>query len=764
MNSFPELAQAFQMALKSLQMYTAAHPRSQEGVKALAASVGAWLDDRQELQIAASSGKLFVDGAPMEASTPHIVALCRQFSERQVAGFILRRGVPPDELQAVLDLLILKPARLEALGGAGRFLEEKQLRYVSLSQISYREVREGEGGGEEAGGPALHALRESQDPRPAQPEPLAIDLAEALDHWRRNLEAALGTGPGGLGGMALQDIPAADLGGLGPGALEAGWGPAFPTASQVESLRQALGGLGGEQQLSVLRGLNSLPLAPAGLHAGFMVLAPEIASGAAATLLAQGFPWPEVEAALYSLMSASPLQRAILAGLDGLPGIGAGQLEGLARRLDWDGLSLDDKLQRALEEGQFLILSHDQRLEFLRQLLKAGRQEHFLRLLEALLEALAHEDAAPREAAARTLGSLAHWIELPEFPAEAEGPLLDGFKSHFGWEPIPPIHRATEEGLATLLRCLLERGEVAHVLDAARELEGLLAFLGDAQAWREASLKRLLDALAGPEALAACVEGLHLAEPDAIPLVFVPYFEFLGEAGAAGLIRILGEEPERKRRGRLLDVIRALGPMALPALMASLDSPTWYLVRNTLNLLADVGDAGMMAPVTKCLRHEDGRVRRAAVRALWKLGGPACAPPLLALLPSTDGETQVEILFGLGQVQSGLAVYALADFAKSPDVDERLRVRTLETLGQIGHPAAVPLLAEFLRRKGRIFTTAEPTEVRLAAARALAAIGTSPAVETLRKLVADEPRSRDRSALQQILDSLDTPRRPQGAS
>ncbi|HWQ11101.1 MAG TPA: hypothetical protein VN436_18420, partial [Holophaga sp.] len=281
MNSFQELAQALQMALKSLQMYTAAHPRSQEAVKALAGSVGTWLDDRQELQIAASAGKLFVDGAPMEATTPHIAALCRQFSERQIAGFILRRGVPPDELQAMLDLLILKPARIEASGGAAKVVEEKQLRYISLSQISYREVREGEGGGEEAGGPAVHALRESQEPRPAKPEPLAIDLAEALDHWRRHLEATLRPDPDGLG-TSLQGIPAADLGGLGPGAQEAGWGPAFPSAPQLESLRQALGGLSGEQQLSILKGLNSLPLTPAGLHAGFMALAPEIAAGAAA--------------------------------------------------------------------------------------------------------------------------------------------------------------------------------------------------------------------------------------------------------------------------------------------------------------------------------------------------------------------------------------------------------------------------------------------------------------------------------------------------
>jgi HEAT repeat protein len=90
---------------------------------------------------------------------------------------------------------------------------------------------------------------------------------------------------------------------------------------------------------------------------------------------------------------------------------------------------------------------------------------------------------------------------------------------------------------------------------------------------------------------------------------------------------------------------------------------------------------------------------------------------------------------------------------------KKLRIKTAETLGQIGHASAIPVLGDLIRRKGRIFSTAEPTELRLAAARALTAIGTPPAFETLRKLVEEEPRSRDRDALQQILD---TPRRPQG--
>jgi hypothetical protein len=766
-STFLELAQTLQMAVKALQMYTSVHPRSQEALRTLATAMNAWLQDRPELQMAASSGKAFVDGSPIEGNSLHLTALIRQLSERQIAGFTIQRGVPAEELLTMLEILILKPAKLEELGGVAKVLAGKNLRYIALSQTQYREVREGEGEGGEGnqGSPAKEAgAGQSEAQNETGAEPLAFDIAEALDHWRQRLLAStqgltLSTEDGFLG-----FIPAAQLGGLGSGAQEAGWGPGFPTATQMESLRQALKGLPGEHQLAILKGMPSLPLAPAGLHMGFQALAPEVVAQASADLLARGFAWQDLKESLYDLISVAPQRQAMLAGLEAVmhsQGLSVAQFGDLLHQLDWDNQSMDEKIRRAVEERRLWDLSLEQRLSFLKELLKQGRTEPFLRILEMILDTLTHEDSQPREAAAQTLAGITHWVCEPGFPMEAEGPILDGLKGHFGWEPIPHLHRSTEEGLETLLTCCLDRGEVSRAQGLIQELEGLLAFLEDQQEWRGQSLERLGRRLSNQESVSKAVEGLHRAEADELLSIFVPYFEFLGAAGAAGLVRILGEEPDRKRRGHLLDLIRALGPLALPALNEGLKSPTWYLVRNTLNLLADMGDAGMLGDVAQCLQHADGRVRRAAVRALWKLGGPACASHLLPVFPGTDPETQVEILFGLGQVQSGLAVFVLADFAKNPSVSERMRIKTLETLGQIGHPSSIPLLAEFIRRKGRIFSTAEPTEIRLAAARALMALGKPQAVEVLRGLVDDEPRNKDREGLQQILD---TARRPLGAS
>jgi len=87
---------------------------------------------------------------------------------------------------------------------------------------------------------------------------------------------------------------------------------------------------------------------------------------------------------------------------------------------------------------------------------------------------------------------------------------------------------------------------------------------------------------------------------------------------------------------------------------------------------------------------------------------------------------------------------------------EKLRVRAAETIGQIGDPRSTQVLVEIVRRKGRLFTTAEPVQVRLAACKALLALDSPPAWEALCELVAAEPWHRDRTVLQQVVNTRRT--------
>lgn len=764
---FLELVQTLQMAVKSLQMYTAAHPRTQEALGTLARGLEDWLGERPSLHLAASSGKVFLDGQPVEAASIHLNTLARQLSERRISGFVFQRGVSTEELQAVLNLLILKPARVEELGGPAAILARESLPHVRLSQTQYREVSEGseDGTGEvtpPSAAPAAPATPAEVPPGPA-PDAAPPDATVLWQTWAQALAAALAEASALdplLGAAPLVERfpgerPPTQLGHLGDLARGLGWGEAFPAPEQLEGLRSALAALPPEEQISVVAGIPTLSPAPPSLRMGFAALAPEALGAGASALAAAGTPWEDLQVVLAEILRFSSQKAAMLEGLAhawaarGLDGSG---LDQLAHRMTWEDRSLEDRLELALQEGPFWELSLDQRLAFLRRLLEAGRTDSFLALLERILDALTSEAAARRESAARTLAGVTPWLRDPGLPLEAEGPLVEGLSAHFGWEPLEQILVPTAASLAQVLDYLIHQGQMGSARGLMDDLTNLSAFLEVPAPWREAALEGLRRRLASPELLKTAVEQLQATEPERILSEFIPFFEAIGPEAATCLVDVLGTEPDRKRRARLVDVIRVLGELAIPALREGLASPRWYLVRNTLNLLADMGDASLLTPVLDCLGHADGRVRRAAVRAAWRLAGPDAEHPLLELLPQTDAETQEEILFVLAQMRSLHATPLLSALAANAKLPEKLRIRFVEVLGQIGDPKAVRGLSDLLKRKGRMFFThVEPQDLRLAAARALAAISDPGALAALQQVVGEEPRGEARTALERIL-------------
>ncbi|HJW42868.1 MAG TPA: HEAT repeat domain-containing protein [Geothrix sp.] len=773
MSDFPQLAQSLAVALKALQMYTAAHPRTQEALVAGHAVLDRWLLEAERLQFVVSGPKAFVDGQVQDARNPHVALLVKLIAERGVSGFVFERGVLAEELLAFLQGFATKPARLEEMGGFEALLTASGVRHIRVSQTRYQEVLEGEESGPDDKAPAFAP---APPPPPASPSPdnlvkfirdalqaaLARGAASSGSHaaYSSGSHPAFGSGPApvpsgaddGLG--FLRGFHPADLSHLGPLGQELGLGEGMPTPSQLGTLRQVLMGLTPEVQLNLLAGLSTLPEKPAGLALGVKALAGEILAVATSTALAQGASWVQlrgpIQDILRPLAERQVMGRALSAHLRS-SGQDAAQAEAILRHLEWEALSLEAKLLKVLEEGYLFELSVEHRLAFLRELLDLRRHDDFLHIMEALLDILRSERNDLRLKAAQTLTGVARWAHDPGLPPGGEGPLAEGLRAHFAWEPEPPIHRWTAESLEAALAALVLRGDFAAAMSDFGELEGLCAFLEEQHPWRNDALARLRAALLRPALMDAVVQRAFSLERDQMILQVHPYLEFLGDPMTRHLVARLGEETDRTRRGRLVEAVRSMGPSALPALMDALSSPAWYLVRNALTLLADLGDAGCVPATIPLLRHPEPRVRRTAVRALWKLGGPVAEPHLLARMKDTDAETLQEILFALGQLRSEGSLGAVSELIQDKRVIEKLRIQALDTLGHIASPKAIPVLLECLRRKG-FFGGGESQPIRLAAARALVAMDHPEATAALRKAVDAEPKGEEREAMRRLLE------------
>ncbi len=752
MNDFLQLAQSLSVALKALQMYTASHPRAQESLATAHAILERWLTDQERLQFVVSGSKAFLDGQVQDPRSPHVAALVKLVSERGVSGFVFERGVAAEELLAFLQGLATKPPKIEEQGGFEALLTAAGVRHIRVSQIRYQEVREGEESGVDDQAPAFSPV----PPAPPSPDNLVKAIRDAL---QASLAKGALSARGSTGGNLdegefgfLREFHPADLSGLGPLGRELGLGDGMPTPSQLGTLRQVLMGLTPEIQLGLLAGLASLPEHPAGLALGVKALAGEILAVATSSALAKGSSWIQLKGPLQDILrplsDRTSLVRTLSAHLRA-SGQDASQAEAILRHLEWEALSLEARLLKVLEEGHLFELSLEQRLAFLRELLDLRRHDDFLHIQEALLESLRSDRADLRLKAIQTLAGVARWAHDPGLPPGAEGPLAEGLRAHFAWEPEPPVHRWTTEALESLLAGLVLRGDFGHAMSDLQELEGLCAFLEEQHPWRNDALSRLRTALLRPQLLDATITRAFTLERDQMIQEVHPYLEFLGDPMAWYLVGRLGEETDRTRRGRLVEAVRSMGPTALPALMETLTSPAWYLVRNALTLLSDLGDAGCVSAIVPLLRHPEPRVRRTAVRALWKLGGPGAEPHLLARMKDTDGETMQEILFALGQLRSEGSLPQVLELAQDKRVIERLRIQALETLGHIASPKAMPVLLECLRRKG-FFGGGESPAVRLAAAKALVALGTEEALAALQRIVDSEPKGEERESLRRL--------------
>ena len=798
MSTFLQVAQSLTVALKALQMYTAAHPRAQQSLSMAQIALEDWLEHTLQLQFVATGAKAFVDGELLDTKVPQIANLAKLVTERAISGFIVERGVTEEDLLSFLQGLALKPQRLEEAGGFEAFLRTAGVRHIKVSQTRYQEISEGEHAakGQEkaplfnpatpAKAPGSQAKVGGADAKPgagpkagegqtgadgkvaanaaAKATPKAHLTAEALLKLFQDavqISPDLDLGPAnpsygeddGVLGF-LKRVSPADLSGLGPMGREMGLGEGMPTPAQLGTLRQALMGLSPEVQMNLLAGLSSLPGQPAGLAMGLKALAGEVLASAASTAMAKGATWAQlrgpIKDILRPLANRDSMVRTLAARLHAA-GLDSAQADFLLRQLEWEDLSLEAKRVKVLDGGELLELSQEQRLALLRELLDTRRFDDFMRVQEVLLHMLGHEQPAYRIKAVQTLAGIARWAQDPGLPREAEGSLSEGLRANFAWEPDPPIHRWTTEALEFLLTSLVERGEFGHVMADLQELEDLTTFLEGQHPWRNQAIDQLRQALTRPLLLDAVIDHIFtMPREQAIEQIY-PYLDFLNEPMALHLVDRLGSEKDRTHRGRLVEAARSLGPVALPALMSALDASAWFLVRNALTILSDLGDAGCVPAIIPLLRHPEPRVRRTAVRALYKLGGPVAEPHLVARIKDTDGDTLQEILFVLAQLRSESSLAPVAELAQDKRVVEKLRIQALDTLAHIASPRALPVIMECLKRK-TFFSAGESPAIRLAAAKALAALATPEARAAFKKLVDSEPKGEAREAMLRFLD------------
>ncbi|MFC1660571.1 HEAT repeat domain-containing protein [Gemmatimonadota bacterium] len=210
----------------------------------------------------------------------------------------------------------------------------------------------------------------------------------------------------------------------------------------------------------------------------------------------------------------------------------------------------------------------------------------------------------------------------------------------------------------------------------------------------------------------------------------------LGEKIAPVAAAALGETRDRFQRRSLLEAMVVLGPECMEVVEEMLEDSRWFVVRNGIAILGEIGSEETVPKLTQPLAHEEARVRREAALALGKLGGGDAGMLLTRVLDDPEPGVRAMACRALGTLGTASAVLRLMRLAEE-DPDRDVQIDSLQALGRIGDETAVPLLEK--KAVGRFFSRPQ-REIRVAAYRALASMGTPYCLGIVRKAAQDTDR------------------------
>lgn len=169
-----------------------------------------------------------------------------------------------------------------------------------------------------------------------------------------------------------------------------------------------------------------------------------------------------------------------------------------------------------------------------------------------------------------------------------------------------------------------------------------------------------------------------------------------------------------------------------PMLLAgAINDPRWYVVRNAVFVLGQVGGPEVVDLLQIAGRHPEPRVRRMVVQALGNVPPDQRLPLLLSHLDTRDPQLLSATLNMLGRDKNPRALKVLLDRFASPNfeyVAEWIHRTYVLALQEWIDETQVPLLASLVERGGWL---AAPSPVRTSAAQMLQRLGNEAATAAL---------------------------------
>jgi len=647
---FSEFFRDLAIAWRALSAYPRGHPAALGGLAKACAALANLLAETGPIELAATKDALL--WGARRFTSPTALKLAKLLRRRRAAGLSLDPAVTPEELEIFLRALALDTLSAREAGSLAAELAAAGLVRLRVSDLDFSAVALVDGDEEisapEAGALANRVLRRTLATGGLPPDALAVWITSgrsAADLLQLLLDTG-GTDP------AIQAIRAS-------GASD-DWGPAAFAVALRAAAEDFCESPDAERATALVEFHQRLRSADRDR------LIQEVAAALARHASAQEAL--EQLAAVLSPQTAADLRQAIgkaaardrgeLAGTEvAAPRVTLQQLAALRRAFAGDDVdALDD-------EGT--------PTETLEALLELPEDRTDLVLSPAAAE-ISHElgDSTLERAATVSLLELAERAAVPP-------------------EVLPQILHRLEIGY----RRLLAGGRLRQAIPLVERVQR--GAIGEGPV--PTAFRRSAEKISGRESIDALVAALPEISEEALELV-PTLLERLGQTAVRHLLGALAETDNRRLRHLLLDLLAKLGPAVVRDATVLLSDSRWYVVRNMLLLLRQVGDPGSVPAVRKCADHPDLRVRLEAIRNLFAFDRDVPRELLRRALTHRDPRQAEAAMELAGEHAIAEAVEPIVAYLRAWDPfgwRRAVRLKAIRALAAIGDPAALAELGRF---------------------------------------------------------------------
>jgi HEAT repeat protein len=219
--------------------------------------------------------------------------------------------------------------------------------------------------------------------------------------------------------------------------------------------------------------------------------------------------------------------------------------------------------------------------------------------------------------------------------------------------------------------------------------------------------------------------------------------EDLGKESIPYLMELLKDTEEKDVRLALMNAIQSLGSEAIEVVKEYLEDERWYVRRNAVRILGDIGGKEIVSDLYK-LHSDDKRVQVELIRSFKRILKVDAESYILEFLESESPEVEKYAVTSLKNIITGKSIPVLNKrllkdrFHGTLGVE--IKIAICDILKGEGGETSLPPLSNIINSTKIFGIPKYPEDLRLAAAMAVASIGGAKAKEILEPLKKDHSK------------------------